>query len=141
MALLELAHHENNSSGARSRTIHWVQSTSSLQYQRFCPAEAWTPSINLCEDDQHYYVVADLAGVKAEDIELKVNLKGVMVLSGRRDTPEPVDLNGELKLHLMEIDHGDFCRSIQLPADADVERIDATTRRGGLLWIRIPKKD
>ena len=43
------------------------------------------------------------------------------------------------KLHLMEIDHGQFTREVELPADANRESITATYR-SGMLWVEIPKK-
>jgi HSP20 family molecular chaperone IbpA len=39
----------------------------------------------------------------------------------------------------MEIDHGPFCREVDLPADVAQERIGAA-HLNGLLWIELPKK-
>ncbi len=41
--------------------------------------------------------------------------------------------------HLMEIDHGPFLRSVEVPSSVDVEAINAKYR-SGLLWILLPKK-
>jgi HSP20 family molecular chaperone IbpA len=38
----------------------------------------------------------------------------------------------------MEIDHGGFCREVELPEDVDRERI-AANYRNGMLWIELPK--
>jgi HSP20 family molecular chaperone IbpA len=43
-----------------------------------------------------------------------------------------------IRIHLMEIDHGSFCREVELPEDVDRERISATYRNG-MLWIELPK--
>src|SRR5215213_8755257 len=43
-----------------------------------------------------------------------------------------------VRIHLMEIDHGAFCREVELPQDVDRERISATYRNG-MLWIELPK--
>ena len=43
-----------------------------------------------------------------------------------------------IRIHLMEIDHGAFCREVELPEDVDRERISATYRNG-MLWIELPK--
>jgi HSP20 family molecular chaperone IbpA len=39
----------------------------------------------------------------------------------------------------MEIDHGSFCREVELPHDVARDRISAVYR-DGLLWIELPKK-
>ena len=39
----------------------------------------------------------------------------------------------------MEIDHGSFCREVELPNDVANDKIIAT-HRNGLLWIELPKK-
>jgi HSP20 family molecular chaperone IbpA len=44
-----------------------------------------------------------------------------------------------LKVHVMEIDHGPFCRDVELPQNVAQERIVAA-HRNGLLWIELPKK-
>ena len=38
----------------------------------------------------------------------------------------------------MEIDHGAFCREVELPEDVDRKRIAANSRNG-MLWIELPK--
>ena len=75
-------------------------------------------------------------------------LKQVWLLRGARLVPTFPELDGQpppgeshpkLRVHLMEIDHGPFCREVELPADVDRERIGAA-HRNGLLWIELPKK-
>jgi HSP20 family protein len=137
MTLLLEAHHDREpSSGAAARP-----STKSvgLNYQRFCPGEAWTPSINLYEDAENYFLVMDLAGVKPKAIDIRVDDRGTLVILGNREAPEVPTRLGPTKLHLMEIDHGRFCRSMDLPEDADVDRIEASYR-GGFLWVQISRK-
>ena len=119
----------------------WVDHVLGAGYRRYCPGEPWAPSINLYEGGKQYYMVVDLAGVVAEEIDLRVD-EGFLLLSGSRATPTPPRPCGQVRLHLMEIDHGRFCRSVKLPPDADlsdVEAIDASYR-SGLLWVRIPKR-
>ena len=43
-----------------------------------------------------------------------------------------------VRIHLMEIDHGSFCREVELPEDVDRDRI-AANYRNGMLWIELPK--
>jgi HSP20 family protein len=117
-------------------------------YYSFCPSEAWTPSVNLYETQEAYQVCADLAGVDKDKINLVVQSNRLLI-SGSRPAPrhavshtaggEPAQSPGRTRVHLMEIDHGAFCREVELPDDVDNERISAE-HRNGMLWIEIPKR-
>ena len=43
-------------------------------------------------------------------------------------------------VHLMEIDHGTFCRTIEVPANVEQDQIAANYHLG-MLWITLPKKN
>jgi HSP20 family protein len=117
----------------------------------FCPSETWTPNVNLYENDTAYIVCVDLAGVDKDTInvfvlEQKLMLRGTrlvpMMPEEERVAPQPpggIRQGPKLRVHLMEIDHGPFCREVELPADVVHEQIQAN-HRNGLLWIEIPKK-
>ena len=113
-------------------------------YFSFCPSETWTPAVNLYENDTVYLVCVDLSGVDKEKIDLTV-AEGQLKLRGERKVPvQPTGTEGEaramrVKVHLMEIDHGPFCREVELPEDAQSEHI-AASYRDGMLWIEVPKK-
>lgn len=137
MALLGQAHRDEKHG---TKPTHGTNVRSpGLNYQRFCPGEAWTPAINLYEDPGAYILVMDLAGVKSKDIEIRVDEKRLLVINGTREMPEASEASGMVRLHLMEIDHGRFCRTVDLPDDANNDVIDASYR-GGYLWVRISKK-
>jgi HSP20 family protein len=110
-------------------------------YYNFCGAETWTPSVNLYENDTAYMVCVDLAGVVKEEIDLEV-VENQLTVKGRREVPAmPTKQQNEprVRVHLMEIDHGSFCRVVELPEDIQREAINASYREG-LLWIEIPKR-
>lgn len=115
----------------------WMDQVLGSSFQHYGHTDSWRPSINLCEHDTYYCVVVDLAGVKASEIDLRAE-EGVLILAGDRAMPSEPQSPGEVRLHLMEIDHGPFHREIQLPEGVDVEAIEALYRNG-YLWIRIPK--
>lgn len=105
-------------------------------YHGFKPAKAWTPAVNVYEDAAEYTIVVDLAGLRAEDIDLRPE-GGVLRLAGRR--PSPCSCRrGAMRVHLMEIDRGEFFRELPIPDDVDVEGISASYRNG-LLYIRMPR--
>jgi HSP20 family protein len=113
----------------------------------FCPSETWTPNVNLYENDTAYVVCVDLAGVDKEKIEVvvadqKLTLRGARLVPTFPELdgpPPPGESHPKLRVHVMEIDHGGFCRTVELPQDAAQEQISASYR-DGLLWIEIPKK-
>lgn len=90
------------------------------------------------EGQTYYYFVVELAGVNPDKIDLKVE-SGDLVISGQRATPGLQEDYRGVRLLMMEIDHGNFCRSLEMPKDADVDAISASYR-SGYLWIRLPKK-
>jgi HSP20 family protein len=109
----------------------------------FCPAETWTPPVNLYENETCYVLCVDLAGVEKEKIDLAVEDHQVR-LRGNRAVPvvgeaEGAEPNQRVRVHMMEIDHGPFCRAVDLPRSVNAASVVATYK-DGLLWVRLPKK-
>jgi HSP20 family protein len=127
----------NSTEQAIRRMSRWVDNVLGQMQQKFCPAETWSPAVNLFESDQGYHMVVDLAGVQSDQIDL-VAERDVLTLQGRRECPKHPDAP-RCTARLMEIDHGRFCRKIKLPGDVDVDAIEARYR-GGLLLVDLPKK-
>jgi HSP20 family protein len=110
-------------------------------YYNFSAGETWAPSVNLYENDTAYLVCVDLAGVEKEKIDVTVD-RNMLSLKGTRAVPVargPGAESGRLRVHVMEIDHGMFCRHVELPEDVIKDRITASYNNG-LLWIELPKK-
>jgi HSP20 family molecular chaperone IbpA len=128
--------------GSMARQMgRWVNHVLGQQYHRFCPSDAWTPAVNFSEGRDGYGVVVDLAGVQVDTIDLRIEA-GAMVVSGRRETPESPAGPGPGRVHLMEIDHGRFCRRIELPDDVDVDAAVnlSASYSSGFLYIQLPRK-
>lgn len=106
-----------------------------------CPSDAWSPPVNFYEDDEGYCVVVDLAGMQPDMIDLRIE-EGFMIVTGNRETPEMPQCRGLTRVHMMEIDHGRFCRQFELPkeVDADATINLAALYRNGYLWISLPKR-
>ncbi|KAG4099379.1 hypothetical protein H8356DRAFT_1666820 [Neocallimastix lanati (nom. inval.)] len=45
----------------------------------------FTPKINFSEDDQHYYLQADLPGMTRDQVKMEISEDGVLTLSGKRE--------------------------------------------------------
>lgn len=128
--------------GHMHRQVNKLMDQLQKGFFNFCPAETWTPPVNLYENERAYLVCVDLSGVDKEKIELSI-ADGQLRLRGHREMPvlpEMVDPAGQpWRVHLMEIDHGPFCREVDLPADIDPQRISASYRNG-MLWVELPRK-
>ncbi len=112
-----------------------MQRAAHSRFFRFSPPDAWQPATNLYETEDRYVVCMDLAGVNREEIDVEVRQE-VLVIRGRRESPRP---QSSSKVHLMEIDHGNFRRSITIPSSVMVDNIKARYV-DGYLWIELPKE-
>lgn len=98
-------------------------------------ANAWTPRVDVCEEDARYVILADIPGVDAKDIEISMD-KGVLTIKGERKSEVAAESG---KVTRAERCHGAFERSFALPDSADAEAITASGKHG-VLEIAIPKK-
>jgi HSP20 family protein len=97
----------------------------------------WYPRVDLREHDQEFVLVADLPGLKQEDINISVE-NNLLKLQGQR-TFEHADQNGQNGYaHYRERAYGAFCRRFTLGAAVDAEKITATYK-AGVLEVHIPK--
>jgi HSP20 family protein len=100
------------------------------------PAEtAWQPPVNLYETVDRFLVCMDLANVDHTKIDVQVE-GTLLTIRGRRPDITPTE---PVRVHVMEIDHGEFARRVQFPESVDRDRIQASYR-DGFLWIELPKK-
>lgn len=90
------------------------------------------PRVNLREDADHVYVEAQLPGIDARALEMTV-LKNTLTLAGERK-------NGieNVSWHRRERGLGRFLRTIDIPAEIDVEHV-AADYRDGVLTVTMPK--
>ncbi|OPX25193.1 MAG: hypothetical protein B1H04_00435 [Planctomycetales bacterium 4484_123] len=139
-----LAAEEDFLSAARQMS-RWLERVLSVEYHRYpLTAGGWRPPVNVYEDGTAYWVVAELAGIEAHEISLRME-GNRLILSGQRTVPRPPgDEAGRryasaVRLHVMEIDHGPFQRIIELPEPVCHERIEASLGNG-FLWVKLPKR-
>lgn len=106
----------------------WVQQV----YMRL--GSHWEPAVDVCENDEAYYIIVEAAGVSENDLDIEYHPGGLLVIRGVRRPP----LAGGVQYLVLEIPYGAFERRIPLPTDIDADGITAEYR-SGLLQIRIPK--
>ncbi|MBN2412078.1 Hsp20/alpha crystallin family protein [candidate division KSB1 bacterium] len=97
---------------------------------------AWSPRIDVKETKDAYEVMADLPGLKKENIEISVH-ENVLTLKGERKHEEKKEGENE---YYMERSYGSFCRSFQIPSKVKSEEINATYK-DGVLQLRLPKAE
>jgi HSP20 family protein len=102
---------------------------------RVHPAAAWWPSLDVFEVEDGFVVIAELAGVRPDDIELCVEGPRLH-LTGVRHAP-PV--TGPHAVRQLEIDYGPFARTIALDPAVDEAGIVAEYR-AGLLLVKLPRR-
>lgn len=94
-------------------------------------------AVDVYQNDNNIIIVAPLAGVKKEDLDLKI-VEDVVTIEGLRRKPE--NLPDDKKFLVQECFWGKFSRSIILPAPAQNEKVKAAFK-DGILKIEIPKSD
>lgn len=91
------------------------------------------PALNLWEDENAFHVEAEVPGLTLENLELQV--KGSeLTIAGERTFPSAENVS----LHRRERATGRFERLVRLPADVDVEAVEAKLVNG-VLTIKAPK--
>ena len=100
---------------------------------QFSP-QVWEPAIDVYETDEEIVVVAELAGVREENIEIVVD-RNTLVIRGDRNTALP---SGQRICHQLEIASGPFLRNITLPTPVEPEQTRASYQ-DGFVRINLPK--
>lgn len=98
------------------------------------PLRAWTPSVDVREEEDAYVVTADVPGVNPSDIEVTFD-KGILSISGERSAEEVTEESGYRRV---ERHQGAFRRQLRFPDSVNADGIEASGKNG-VLSVRIPK--
>jgi HSP20 family protein len=100
----------------------------------------WEPLVDIYETRNTLKVKVELAGVRAEDIQLELAADGsaLAVRGCRRD--EELEAAGRTVFHQMEVYMGPFERTVMLPPRLHLDREAITASfRDGFLLVTVPK--
>ncbi len=97
---------------------------------------AWHPADDVYEDRDAVKIVAELPGVKPEDVKLSLENS---LLTIRGEKKQEVEERNE-RIHRYERSYGSFERAFALPTTVDGERISAEYRNG-ILTVTVPKTE
>jgi HSP20 family protein len=96
---------------------------------------AFTPAVDVyyVADPPRAVVRAELAGIRASEIELEIRGRE-LILAGQR---RPAEADEERLYQQLEVQHGPFRRVIGLGADVDADAAKATYE-DGMLTVELP---
>ena len=93
------------------------------------------PPVNVFGDQDSYLVRLEAPGLNPDELNIESHGR-TLTLSGQRKAPT----SEEVSFHRRERVWGSFSRSVQIPAEGDLSRAEASYKHG-LLTIRIPKRE
>jgi HSP20 family protein len=96
----------------------------------------WMPLTDIYENNDNYYIKADLPGVKKGDVKISYN-DGTLSISGERAQEKETK---ETKYHRVERSFGKYYRSFNLPKEIKNDKIEAEFV-DGQLNVTIPKAE
>jgi HSP20 family protein len=115
-----------------SRDMIRLMQTLFLPGADVCREAPWRPNTDVYRTPTGWLLKFELAGVRPEDIELKVLGRRMTLCGVRRDTNAPEDCS----YYQMEIAYSRFERVLELPTDLKKAEI-ATEYRDGMLLVRV----
>jgi HSP20 family protein len=94
------------------------------------------PVVDVCEDQDHLEVTAELPGLKKEDVKIQIE-DNVLTISGEKRLEKE---QTEKNFHRLERRYGSFYRAIALPNGVAAESAEAEFK-DGVLHVRLPKRE
>jgi HSP20 family protein len=95
---------------------------------------SWVPPVDIFEATDEIRILAELPGVRPDDVKISVE-GNVLTVQGQK---EQVAEERTERVHRYERTYGTFERSFTLPATVDADRIKASYERG-VLTVTLPK--
>lgn len=130
-------------------------------YRKKPQTEALRPLVDISENNQAFFIHAELPGVKQSDVKITVD-KNILSLAGKKvslfskinsdsdsskshvegDVSSEVEnqVSEGLQAQVVEREYGQFTRSFTLPESVDAKNMKAKFS-DGVLTIEIPKKE
>lgn len=92
------------------------------------------PAVNVWVNGEDAVITTEVPGVRTDDLDISVTGNAVTV-QGNRPALEEKEVES---YHRHEMWHGNFSKTVQLPFNVDVEKVQASYRNG-ILQISLPK--
>ena len=93
-----------------------------------------SPAVDIFEEGNDVVVKAELAGMKREDISVKLE-ENYLIISGEKNAEEKVERKDYYRL---ERSYGSFSRKVHLPEGISSDKATASFK-DGILEVRVPR--
>jgi HSP20 family protein len=97
---------------------------------------SWLPACDVFEDRDAVKIVAEVPGVRAEDVKISLE-NNLLIIRGEKK--QHAEEKSE-RVHRYERTYGTFERAFSLPASVDPDKI-AASYANGVLTVTIPKAE
>ncbi len=114
------------------KTMENVFGSMNPMFSRY--SQKWVPQMDLFETEDGITIIAALAGVDKDTLEIEINQRAVRI-SGSRKPPQS---EGKSRFCLAEIQYGKFDRVLFLPTMIDTDKVSASFS-AGMLKITMAK--
>ncbi|MDP9021147.1 MAG: Hsp20/alpha crystallin family protein [Actinomycetota bacterium] len=104
--------------------------------ERPSTAGAWSPALDVEENENSFVLHVELPGLDAEDVEITLE-ENVLTVSGERRFYDESEAEG---FRRVERRFGRFHRAVRLPDRVDSDNVQANFRNG-MLTITVPKAE
>lgn len=94
------------------------------------------PPMNITQDDNNFYLRAEVPGIKPKDISISA-VRNRVSLAAKREIQRE---NEYVSYHRKELPEGSFNRTVTLPMEVNAERVDAKYA-DGILAVTLPKAE
>jgi HSP20 family protein len=99
----------------------------------------WAPALDMYETDGELVVLLDIAGVDADQTDVRAEPNLLTIRGMRRERHSPMASDEQRNYHALEIPYGRFERTVHLPPGIDTAAARATYH-DGLLEVTLPKR-
>lgn len=97
-------------------------------------AEGKVPKVDIIDNDNDLLIRAELPGVDKKDLDISMTDNRVTI----KASTNYEDKEEEGNYYRSEIAQGEYCRTLTLPADVDIEHAK-TSFKNGVLELTVPK--
>ena len=97
---------------------------------------AWSPSVDIFENQDKIVLEAELAGMKPEEVDISIE-NNIITLKGERKFEKTEDKDN---YHRVERSYGSFVRSFTLPRTVVGDEAEANFNNG-VLTVTLPKRE
>ncbi len=98
--------------------------------------DSWQPDVDIFETETALVVRVEIAGVRSQDLNVKVDGQ-ILRVAGIRPAPDGSQVR---RLHQMEIASGPFERRLRIPIPFDRNGVSAHVA-DGFLTVTLPKRE